>query len=452
MKTPVLLLLLLLARLPGIPGEKYDPTSLVFPTRMHIPIRKATKFHLFLYVQNRVKVRDPQGIAVTRLDSWEDPNTEKDDDELTIYGVNSGQNVIIFNSSMTSISMYGLNERGEQQLDRPHGITATRQGIVYVADTGKDRVVKLYNPGNTLRFRKSLLQGRLRRPRDVATTEDGALYVADTGNDRLLRVLNDTLHSVIAGPDRLSAPAGVAAISADDRWSFWKEAFVVVIDCNGQRLQKFDPGGELLAGITAREFGYPDAELQYAAIDYYSNIWVTDKRHHCVHKFDRSLRYLDSFGRRGTGDKEFIEPRGIDIYRRFGQVLIAEKEAAQYYWIGTDVKNLRTTVDENGLLRIDYFLTERSYVTLEIEDERGLVVATPLKEVIRPPGDNTEYFTGHWQAAPQVFRDGRRVLDESALTSLKTGDGRNYTLRFTFSATYSSYKYFSKTLTLTARF
>ncbi|MFQ5627711.1 MAG: hypothetical protein ACE5I1_03045, partial [bacterium] len=119
-------------------NEKYNPTSLVFPTRKHIPIRKATKFHLFLYVQNRVKVSNPQGIALTRLDSWENPKTEKDDDEITIYGVNSGQNVLIYNSSMTTISVYGLKKRGQEKLNNPHGIAAAHWGDVYVADTGNN--------------------------------------------------------------------------------------------------------------------------------------------------------------------------------------------------------------------------------------------------------------------------------------------------------------------------
>lgn len=437
-------------------SKKYDPTSLVFPTRKHIPIRKATKFHLFLYVQNRVKVRNPQGIALARLDSWEDPKTEKDDDEITIYGVNSGQNVLIYNSSMTTLAVYGLNERGVEKIDAPHGIAAEHWGDVYVADTGNNRVVKFHNTGRELRFQKSLLRGELLHPVGVALTTDSSLYISDTENNRVLLLRADTVQIEIASAGKENGkvwhPTGIAATSVNDRWSFWKDDFVVVIDLFGRRIQKFDPRGRLLQIVKSEDFGYANANLQYAAIDYYGNIWITDRRNHCIHKFDRNLNHLDTFGRQGSGDKEFEEPRGIAIHKRFGQVLIAEKESVQYYWIGTDVKNLQASRDADGFLTIDYFLTERSYVTLEVLDSRGKLITTVMYESTRDAGQNRERFSGDWQPLPFVFEDGTRVYDSRRYTNLPKGDGQEIRLRFTFSATYSSYKYFSKKMEVRVRF
>ncbi|MGH7449973.1 MAG: hypothetical protein ACRENG_01375, partial [bacterium] len=145
---------------------KYDPTTLVFPTFLHTyGVRKATAKHLFLYMQNRVKVRDPQGIAATRLDVWDNPKETKDDDEITVYGVNSGQDVIIYNTSMTGITVYGLNEKGEKRLNRPRGITAHRGGDVYLADAGNNRVVHFFNPGRELKWVRPL--GGMSAPQDV---------------------------------------------------------------------------------------------------------------------------------------------------------------------------------------------------------------------------------------------------------------------------------------------
>ncbi|HEX9972322.1 MAG TPA: hypothetical protein VGD14_09650, partial [bacterium] len=59
--------------------DKSNPTTLVFPTFLHTyGIRKATRFHLLLFSQNKTKFDDPQGLAVTRLLSWEDPTTTND--------------------------------------------------------------------------------------------------------------------------------------------------------------------------------------------------------------------------------------------------------------------------------------------------------------------------------------------------------------------------------------
>ena len=433
-----------------------DPSTLVFPTRAHIPVRKATKFHLFLYMQNRVKVRNPQGIAVARLDVWEDEGTDKDDDEISIYGVNSSQNVLIYNNSMTSLAVYGLNERGREQLNAPHGITASHWGDVYLADTGNNRVVKFFNDGKQMRFEKPLLQNQLLHPVAVALAADSSLYISDTENNRVLLVRADTLQSTFVAsgqePGAVWHPTGIAAIAASERWSFWKEPFVVVVDQFGKRIQRFDRDGQLLAAIDSKDLGYEKANLQYAAIDYYGNIWVTDRGNHCVHKFDRHLQHLDTFGHKGSGDREFTEPRGIAIHKRFGQVLIAEKESVQYYWIGTDVKNLQARRDDDGFLQLDYFLTERSFVTLEVLNRRGRVVATLMQETPREPGQNSERFDADFKPLPFVFRNNKRVFDRSRFGGLPRGRNQNFTLRLTLSATYSSYKYFSKEMELHVQF
>ncbi len=430
----------------GAQAGEGKETTLVFPPRLHVPVRKATPFHLFLYVQNRVKVRNPQGIAVTRLDSWDDPDETKDDDEITVYGVNSGQNVIIYNTSMTAISIYGLKERGVRRLNKPHGITASTWGDVYVADTGNNRVVKFHNPGKKLHFKRVLTGDGMQQPHDVALTADSTLYVSDYGNNRLLMFRGDTLARVIAGEDMLQHPTGVAATCSAQRWSYWKDDFVVVIDRDGTRIQKFLRDGTLVKSVTMAELGIGNAQLRYAAIDYHSNIWVTDKNNHCLHKFDRDLNYLVRFGSKGSGDNQFIEPRGISMYRRFGQVLIAEKKAAQYYWVGTDIDSIRFERTTGGLLRFRYFLTEPSYLTLEIFDDKGRLIGTPLKKVWRTSGSGFVLIAGDGNPVPNLLQDGKPVADLNNTRGRAVFPPGKYRIRITLSATYSSYTYFKKTI------
>ncbi|RME01299.1 MAG: hypothetical protein D6814_01770, partial [Calditrichaeota bacterium] len=282
----------------------------------------------------------------------------------------------------------------------------------------------------------------------VALAADTSLFVTDTGHSRLLLLRADTLQRVVAGPGtepgKVWHPTGVAATSAREKWSYFKDEFVVVIDMDGKRLQKFLWDGTPVRAIRCEDFGYPNADLQYVATDYYSQVWVTDKANHCVHKFDRHLNYLDSFGRKGTGKKEFVEPRGISIYKRFGQVLIDEKEAAQYYWIGTDVKHLQAEKDEDGFLTIRYFLTEPSYVTLEIYNSKKKKLATAMDKTWRPAGENMERFTGEWKVVPYVIQNRQRQYSPDQLEKFPKVKPGTYRLKFSFSATYSSFKYFHK--------
>jgi sugar lactone lactonase YvrE len=438
-------------------GEKYDPTTLVFPSFLHtLGVRKATTTHLYLFVGNRVKVNDPQGIAAVRLQSWEDPSRTKDDDEIVVYGVNAGQNVVIYNTSMNSIAVYGLYEKGERALKTPTGIAAHGDGEVYLADTGNNRIVQFFNPQRELQFvrsmgRKGNSPGEFMGPRGVALTASKMLFVADTENHRVQRFREGKLEKVWGtsgtNPGQLFRPAGIAATDSSDSWSYYKDNFVVVVDRDGKRLQKFSLDGRYLTSKNAETFANSTTRLDYCAIDYFGNVYVTDIGDHCIHKFDRHLNYLCSFGRYGEGDKEFIEPRGMAIYKRFGQVLIVEKKAVQYYWVGTDILDFRASRHPRlPLLQIDYFLTEPSYVTLQILNDRNAVLATSLDKAFRDSGKQREILDGHWQNSVPVANGATLSVSDAALMSAPPVASGRYTVRLTISATYSSYKYFEKTV------
>ncbi len=446
---PLLLFSLVIAFMAGTPpaGHPDPPTTLVFPTFLHtMGIRKATKFHLMIYTRNRVKVRDPEGIAVARLNSWEDSGTSKDDDEVTGYGVNSGANMVVYNTSMTSLGFYGLTERGGKRLNRPTGIAANALGDVYVADTGNHRVVRLFNPKAELRYVAALGKrgkqiGEFEAPRGVALDPAGNLYVGDTGNHRIQ--MFDPQNQYLGGfgtpgtaAGELWFPRAITVTTKAERWSHFKDEFVVIADRQGSRLQKFSLEGQFLCGAAVADFFGQDGEINYIALDYYSNIWATDIRNHCVHKFDRNLNYLTSFGKRGTGDREFVEPRGIAVYRRFGQVFIADKESAQYYWIGTDIRDFEVKLMA-AEIEVSFFLTEPSYVTLQIEKKGEDVILKPVSKAKYYTGAQTLKLDPAWQL--QGHRNDR-TPPQSALDKLSG----KYLLTLTVEPTYSSAKYFSK--------
>jgi hypothetical protein len=418
-------------------AQKYEPSTLVFPPILHIWVQKATATHLRLYTKGQVKVKEPEGVAAVRLDSWEDPKRAGDDDELTVYGVNAGFNMVIYNTSKSTLSFYGINETGEKRLKQPHGITAHRGGDVYLADTGNNRVVHFFNPGRELKYVRSLTG--LNAPRDVAIGSDRTVYVADTGNDRILVYREDQLERTLAVSAPLENPSAIAVTQAGENWSYFHDEFLVVVDQNAQRVRKLSRNGDVLASWSASENGKPNTKLSYIAIDYYSNVYITDRGNHGIHKFDRNLAYLTFFGRRGGGDKEFVEPRGIAIYKRFGQVIIAEKDAAQYYWVGTDVSDFKAAPHNSpALLRLDYFLTEASYVKIEVLDAQKKLLATAMEKILRMPGARTEWLDGNWRPVDEELLNS---LIRAATPGVQPG---NYTIRLTAQPTYSSYKHFEK--------
>jgi DNA-binding beta-propeller fold protein YncE len=115
-------------------------------------------------------------------------------------------------------------------MDRPSGVTVDRDGDIYVADRGNDRVqlfdcngrfvekfigdatlskqARHYMMSNqvALRLREMTSlepQKRLRTPISVRTDGDGRMYVTDYGSDRIQVYRKE---AIALGPDEIGAP------------------------------------------------------------------------------------------------------------------------------------------------------------------------------------------------------------------------------------------------------
>lgn len=456
----------------------HEATTLVYPPVRHAPLHKATAVHLFAFMaligRTDVTPNDPQGLAATRLKSTDDPANNGDNDDLTVYGVNSGQNNIIFNSSMQSIDVYEGKGR-KQKLKRPRGIACNADGDVYLADTGNNRIVRLFNPGNYLTFvdaygKKGSKISEFKEPHGVAISTDGKIFVTDTGNDRI-QIFDNQMKFLYAVGDKndstglavsMVRPEAIAVTDPGVPDSYFRDEFIAVIDLNNTRIRKLSQEGQFIAGVNSTDYGYQQVYLTAIAIDAYSNIWVTDMFNHCVHKFDRNLNYLTSFGRIGDDDNQFFEPRGIAIGKKFGQVFIADKKSAQYFHIGTDILNFNISLQDN-LIRFDFLLTEHSKLTARIFDETGRPVAVLSLNKLIPLGKNTLYWNK--QYAPGLLRSvfpndllrSKIAADSGAIANQKiSADSNNtmsapvfvnpglYKIRIEAKTTYPYNRYFTK--------
>jgi hypothetical protein len=417
-------------------GAEYDPSMLIYPPFRHcLGLHKVTAFHLFVYLGTRTRFSEPGALAAVKLDSENDPRTARDDDELTVFGINTGKCEIIYNTSLTSADIYGECGSGPGQFRDPLGIAAEQDGNVFVADTGNDRIVQLVYRDDRLSYVRSFGgpgsgQRQFRSPSDVAVGASGTLYIADTGNDRVVLatragepVLSFTGDA--AGGSALEGPTALAVVEAEEEWTAVGRDVIVVVDRGGSRIVQFSRNGRTLAVAEADGLPLENVRFNRVAMDFYGNVYATDTARSQIHKFDASLSYVASFGRLGTGNMEMDEPRGITVWRRFGQLFVTERAGAQYFWIGTEIRDLRAAVDTAApggtVVRVTYALTETSRVTIELLNERGDVVDTPVRSRRRAIGRNTERID---------------------VTSVPPG---NCTLRVTATPTYSSGSYFHDT-------
>jgi|WetSurMetagenome_2_1015567.scaffolds.fasta_scaffold01355_8 hypothetical protein len=400
--------------------------TLVEPPYLHtFGIRKATPALLFTFLGSTTEFDDPQGIATAKMKSRDDPKTHEDDDEVVVYGVNAGKNQIIYNATMWTLALYGSTGAGEGNFNAPAGIACDADGNVYVADCGNNRVVHLFNPKKEVRW-AGAFTGRnqadpgLRGPCRVALDNVGRVFVSDSGNGRVAVFTSAGVPCRMypARGDTFGFERGPVALAVADGlepFSYFKgEQAFFCADRQGTRLWKIGFDG----GVRKRVDLPPGHHAAYAAVDYYHSLWLTDTGRHCVLKYDHDLNPLDVFGSFGEGKNQFVEPRGIAIWKHYGQTFIAEKHGAQYFWVGTDctAKSLRENGDNNYTLSLA--LTEYSFVSLFL------------------PGRDTV-----WLARKAFARPGLRRIPVTDARDALAG-GNRAVLRI--EPTYSSYTFFKQ--------
>jgi sugar lactone lactonase YvrE len=377
-------------------GAERGGTTLVTPPWTHcLGLHKVTQFHLDIYSGYREKFIDPEGLFCIKLTSKDNPGTARDDDELTVYGVNSGACDIIYNKSLTAIGIVGKPGSGRMQFRNPLSLTGDAEGNLYVADTGNDRIVHLRYVNDELVWVEEMRESGeypFRSPSGICLS-GGTLYIADTENDRIVVLAADGsfLRSFRVEMDGASLfkPYAIAAVTEGDEFLYYGDHFLVIVDSLGTRLWRVAPDGKAL-GLVRRSALGGRGIFNYVAIDYYGNVYVTDREAGLIHKFDRHLAYIVAIGDLGSGERQFDGPRGIAIYRRFGQVFVSERAGAQYFWIGTDIlrfsaENLIFDPDRRRCsVEVSFLLTECSTVSLALRDEKGTDRFTILPEYMLP--------------------------------------------------------------------
>jgi sugar lactone lactonase YvrE len=309
-------------------------TIIVPPFRHTLGFYRASKFYIDLYLGEEFNMSDPQGFSGAKMDEENDPKTATDDHVLTMFAVNSGTGQILYNVKLTNLKVFGKVGSGPGEFRLPQGIATDPSGEVYVADAGNNRIVKLKYANGLLNF-DHIIRDSFNYPMGVALDSRRNLYITDTKNSKIL-VYDSTETFQYSWTRDLNEPSSISVIDKDDDYNYYKEDFLVVIDNNNKRIQKFSRSGQLLGIVDARMIGLSNAKFMYSAIDYNGNIFITDMVNNQIHKFDRYLNYVITIGREGTGQVEFVAPRGIFIWKRFGQVFITDEAGGQYYWLATD--------------------------------------------------------------------------------------------------------------------
>jgi len=409
------------------------PTTLTYPSFWHTPfgIHRGTPFWLKVFLGNRTYFNNPQDLAATKLlVDYGNINKGKDDWQLTVYGVNSGNSEIIYNPSMHSLEVFGKEGVNDGELKNPIGIACNEYGDIYIADTGNNRIARFFNDGKKVRFIRNIgsegeQKGQFKMPTYIALDSMGKIYVSDTGNNRIQVFDKSGGFLYMIGKEKgISQPTGIAVSDEMERYSGYKYNFIYVIDAAGTRILKFDFNGNIIRSSRVNEILAKKVFLTTLEQDYYGNLYVVDNLNSCVLKFDPELNFIASFGSYGKDDYQFEKPTGIAIYKHYGQIFVSDRESAQYFWIGSDMFDFNIEKVKSSVIDVyqfTFFLTEKSYVTIIINiDEKRKITVCDKKEF--QMGKNSLL----WEV-PEIIK----------IEYLKQGMGYDVIVKIT--STYSSY-------------
>ncbi|MFN8522875.1 MAG: peptidyl-alpha-hydroxyglycine alpha-amidating lyase family protein [Chloroflexota bacterium] len=206
-------------------------------------------------------------------DGWEHLPTGWHHGDVVDVATDSRDRVFVFNRSDHPVIVYDRDGRflgswGEGIFTRPHGITITRDDIVYCADDYDHTVRKFTLDGKLLQTLGTVAQpsdtgyseagpGNLRsikqaagpfnRPTRASLASNGDLYISDGyGNARIHRFnaageLIQSWGEPGEGPGQFNLPHSVWVHTDDTVW---------VCDRENDRVQIFSPTGELLRAWT----------------------------------------------------------------------------------------------------------------------------------------------------------------------------------------------------------
>jgi DNA-binding beta-propeller fold protein YncE len=183
------------------------------------------------------------------------------------------------------------------------------QGSAWVVDRSESRIIKFDAAGKQLfTFGGSGSKpGFLSKPRDIAVLRDGTVYVADTGNDRIQVFTNDGVFLNIIG-----AEAGIpelrnpTAVEVDDKGNLY------ILSSSASHILRVAPDGKVLKRIGENEGrGKLDEPVSLAIIGH--ELLVLDAGASNIKVYSLAGDFLRQFGAKGEGKGEFRKPASLTV-------------------------------------------------------------------------------------------------------------------------------------------
>ena len=240
------------------------------------------------------------------------------DDKIVAYMPEAREIVLLDGGTKKTLVREG---RLQGQVRSPRGIFIDPKGMIYVADTGNDRV-QIFNPDGT--FSNMFGEGgsgdgQFKGPASVAVNAKGNIYVADARNRKVKAFSPDGMFLFAVGPEVGSLIfANPVAVRCDENKNVYvldaALKKVVVLDAMGKFLRVWDDSGLL----------QDPASLTYDGKGFF---YILDRAAFNVKIFDGAGKFTASFFAKGRGERELWSPQYMAF--RNDKIYISDMENAR---------------------------------------------------------------------------------------------------------------------------
>jgi sugar lactone lactonase YvrE len=276
-------------------------------------------------------------------------------------------------SDVKFVRYIGGKGDGPMQLSDPMSMALDLSGNIVVADTKNNRL-QVFNPDGrhirTINSGEGENNGEFATPSSIAFDKTGEIIIVSDYSNRRLQVLNYKTGTYIRTISVTGFPAKIAVDSND---------YIYVYEyAINNKIKVFDIAGKYTRAIDISQGGV--GNMINMAFDSSNNIVASDPDHHRIRVMSCSDgKLLRTIGRHGSGDNEFITPRGL-AFDSAGNIIVA------------DTGNHRVQVlqysDGKHVLTINHLTTNASDNTINMKhprqvllDQRGnIIVMTPSND------------------------------------------------------------------------
>ncbi|MCP5501714.1 MAG: hypothetical protein H7A25_17560 [Leptospiraceae bacterium] len=299
---------------------------------------------------------------------------EKNDNNMAIAAVLlSSQNT---SSSTIQVSTLSLSESGKDSksiLNQPEDLAVDSNGIIYVADSKNNRVIKVVNESTVSTILSSNGNSSdvsiFNNPEGITAGPNGIVFVSNTGSStasngyfeghNIIKIdtNNNNTISLFSGKDKPSVRETIDGSNGTNRY-FKPEGIryannkLVIGEAGGYNVREVNISngtittlaGEKPTGGSSPTGGTPIATDGLATTakfngpkgviaDSDGNVYIVDKGNHCIRKYNPSTKQVSTFaGSDAGGDsaKDFIDGKGTAA--RFNSpYMITLDESGNFY-------------------------------------------------------------------------------------------------------------------------